>query len=324
MNMRFSVIVPAFNCEETIEATLRSVLRQTEPAFEILVMDDGSTDHTASILEKYRPRIRIFQQPNAGLGAARDALCLRAQGDIVAPIDSDDLWHPNYLEMQRKLIEAHPDAAAYFTGHLNFEGNRDYEWTDDLPRSPIITRVIESASFIKEYNRYPGPFASMSYCCVPATILRKLGGTPFRLRKSEDLYFFNRAALLGPIVYGDTPLVAYRVRLGSLSSNRLLLAESTVRTFDLLQEEQGAVGDRRLGKAFHRARANKRRFYAKALMGAGRIQEARWQMRRSCRDCIYLTSIAKSIALLLLTYMPAGLQPTWPRSGYDARVVSAS
>jgi glycosyltransferase involved in cell wall biosynthesis len=285
-------------------------------------MDDGSTDRTPSILQAYKPRAVLFRQPNAGLGAARDALCRRVQGDIVAALDSDDLWHPRYLEVQRQLIQEYPDAVAYFTGHVNFEGSRDYEWTSDPLKFTAATRVIPSAAFVREYNAAPGPFASMSYCCVPADVLRRLGDAPFRLRKSEDLYFFSRVALLGPIVHAGIPLVAYRIRPGSLSSNRLLLAESTVRTFELLEGEYGAIHDKDLAKGFYHARANKRRMYAKTLMGAGRTLEARSQVTRSLRDCANIASVAKSMALLLFTYMPTELQPAWPQGGCDSRIGS--
>jgi hypothetical protein len=87
----------------------------------------------------------------------------------------------------------------------------------------------------------------MSWCCVPEAALRRLGRAPFRLRKCEDVYFLNRAALLGPIVRAGIPLAAYRIRPGSLSSNRLLLTESALRAFEVLEQEYGAVCDRRLG-----------------------------------------------------------------------------
>lgn len=320
--MRFSVIIPAFNCEETIQSTLESVFHQTEPPFEILIMDDGSTDRTPSILEAYKPRVTVFRQPNAGVGAARDALCRRVRGDVVATLDNDDLWHPRYLEVQHNLIQEHPGAVAYFTGHVNFEGSRDYEWTSDPLTSRAFTRVIPPTIFVREYNSVPGPFASMSYCCIPADVLKKLGSHPFRLRLSEDLYFFNRVALLGPVVHLETPLVAFRIRLGSHSSNQTLLAETTVQTFELLEAEYGTLRDRRLAEGFYHARANKRRLYAKALMGAGRTLEARSQAARSLRECTNGVSLAKSMALLLFTYMPTKLQPAWPLSGSDPRIGS--
>ena len=318
--MRVSVIIPAYNCEETIRETLDSVLRQTVTPHEVLVLDDGSTDGTGCILNEYTSRLTVFRQPNGGVGSALNALCSRAQGDVVAVLGSDDIWHPMYLEIQHNLIQECPSAVAYFTGHVNFKGTREYEWNADPLAVPARTRLIPPAVFLKEYNAAPGPFASMSHCCVPTNVLRKLGDQPFQLRAAEDLYFFNRLALLGPVLYASMPLVAYRIRSGSLSSDRLFLTESEVRAFELLEEHYKDVADRGLSRVFRRAFAGKRRLYGKTLMGACRASTARRQFARSLGSCGSPDSLAKSLALLLLTYMPAGLQPEWPARGFDPRL----
>ena len=149
--------------------------------------------------------------------------------------------------------------------------------------------------------------------------LRKLGNQPFQLKRAEDLYFFNRLAPLGPILYTPSPLLAYRVRSGSLSASRLLLTESEVQAFELLREEYAATSDRELSRLFSIAFASKRRLYAKTLMGAGHVSEARNQLFRSVRQCASPVSAAKSAALLILAYLPGTLQPRWPVTGRDPR-----
>ena len=318
--MNVSVIIPAFNCEATIRITLESALRQTAPPYEILAMDDGSTDATPSILKEYKGRVVTFRQPNAGVGSALSGLCRRVRGDVVAVLGSDDVWHPRYLEIQQKLIQEHPGAVAYFTGHVNFTGGPEYEWRSDPLDAPATLRLIPPRDFLCEYNKAPGPFACMSHCCVPARALREIGQEPFKLRMAEDLYFFNRLAPLGPVLYASIPLVAYRIRAGSLSADRLLLAESEVRAFELLEEHYRRITDRKVSRVFHQAFAVKRRLYSKFLMGEHHESQARRQLACSLSASCSPASLVKSIGLLLPTCLPTQLQPTWPASRRDLRV----
>lgn len=310
--MKTSVLIPAYNCEPTIEATLQSVLNQAAPPTEILVMDDGSTDGTASLLRRYEPRITIFRQSNRGVANALNVLCKLATGEFLAILGSDDLWHPRYLELQRRLWEQHPDAVAFFTGHVNFSGYGDYLWhTDPLAVQPAV-EVIAPHAFLRRYNSAPGPFACMSHCCFPKRSLGVLGREPFQLRMAEDLYFFNLLAPLGPIVYDSTPLVAYRLRSGSLSSDRLLLTEAEVNALELLEDHYLKMHDRKLRRIFSESFAMKRRQYAKVLLGVGRTTEARAQITRSLGSSAYPISFAKSFGLLLSAYLPSRFQPAWP------------
>src|SRR4051794_25124057 len=105
--MKFSVLMPAYNAADTIDQALQSVFAQTVRPHEILVVDDGSTDATGAIIARYRQRVQYFQQANAGVAAARNALCARAGGDVIAYLDADDSWHPRYLEIQQKNFEQH-------------------------------------------------------------------------------------------------------------------------------------------------------------------------------------------------------------------------
>jgi glycosyltransferase involved in cell wall biosynthesis len=96
-----TVIVPAYNAAETIESAIRSVQAQTTPSFEVIVVDDGSTDATAAVLERIaadHPRITVISQPNAGPSAARNTAIDRAAGAYLTFLDSDDLLMPAYLE----------------------------------------------------------------------------------------------------------------------------------------------------------------------------------------------------------------------------------
>jgi len=217
--MKISVIIPAYNAALTIDAAIKSVLAQTVVPDEILVLDDGSTDNTFRHLEAHQPRATIFRQSNHGVAYARNFLCERARGEIVAFLDADDVWHPKYLETQRTMLKQCPEAVASFTGHVNFRGRGGYLWNDPLQDAMPNFEVIEPVHFLKRYNLCPGPFGSMSFCCIPKRILIRLGKEPFpvKLTSAEDFCLMNLLPLYGHIVYTGVPLVAYRETPGSLS-----------------------------------------------------------------------------------------------------------
>jgi glycosyltransferase involved in cell wall biosynthesis len=312
--MRTSVIIPAYNCAATIEATLESVLQQTLPADEILVMDDGSTDNTASILNSFRPRVTVFRQPNQGVASARNALCVRAQGDLIAFLDHDDIWHPTYLALQREVFESRPRAVASFAGHVNFGGYDTYRWPSAPQFSLDRIELLEPLAFYTRYNQTPGLFASMSYFCIPKEVLRQIGSDPFPVSVSgaDDFFVFNALPLLGPVAYIAAPAVAYRITDRAHSANLVRAVAWSIRAFELLEKRYEETAGNTLRKVFQMAFTSRRRGYAKLLMGAGDIEKARDQLRRSIRQFADPVSLAKSASLLSLSYLPTPIQPTWP------------
>lgn len=103
--MLVSIIIPAFNRESTIAASVESALAQDHPKIEVIVVDDGSTDGTIGELERFGDRIVVIRQPNAGPSAARNRGVANAKGEIVAFLDSDDLWLPGKVSRQVALME---------------------------------------------------------------------------------------------------------------------------------------------------------------------------------------------------------------------------
>lgn len=310
--MTISVLVPAYNAETTVGATIESVLRQTTPADEILVMDDGSTDQTAAVLSSFGRRITVFSQPNRGLSSARNELLARARGDLIAFLDSDDLWHPNYLSVQRKLFERFPKVAAFFIEHSNFSGFGSYDWSPTSAEGEITIEVLEPLAFLLRYRIAPGPFV-MSFCCVPRRVLNGIGPEPFKLRISEDVYFCNLLPFWGPVALASgEDLAAYRVREGSLASNRLNCLNGEVRAYELLEDFYKHKADASLVRAFERTFASRRRELARILLGVGRAPEARVQLFKSLRHSSDPDSVAKSLALISLSCFPRALQPQWP------------
>jgi glycosyltransferase involved in cell wall biosynthesis len=310
--MTTSVLIPAYNAEKTIGMTLKSVLSQTKPADEIIVLNDGSTDGTLALLNTYKPRVTVVTQDNRGVASARNALYRQAKGDLLAFLDHDDIWHPKYLETQLDMFHTYPDAVGFFTGHLDFRGYTGFEWDMEPAKQKAV--ILEPITFLTRYNRFTGQFASMSYCCIPRSVLHRLGDEPFHpaLSGVDDSYLCTQLPLLGPVVYTGAVLVAYRQTAEAQSVDRLKTFGLWVEVFELLKERYGAVAGSGLGSAFTVASALKRRCYGKVLMGAGKTGDARAQFRSAATESRNVLSIAKSVGLLLLTYAPARVQPAWP------------
>ncbi len=314
--MKISVVIPTYNSAAVIRLTLESVLRQTVPPQEILVLDDGSSDDTVAILKSYAPRVTVIEQANRGVAAARNELSRRATGDLVAFLDHDDLWHPRYLEVQSGQFAKHPKAAAFFTRHDNFNGYGDYQWNEEGWDRGIETEIIDPVRFVERYNSSTGTFYSMSFCCLPKVVLTRMGAAPFCEAVSgvDDCYLCNLLPLEGAVVFTPSRLVAYRVTGSAQSVNQLKNFQQVVKVFQLLEDRFRNASDAKLLRGFLLAFAGKRRRYGKTLMGAGNVPEARSQFRQAIGLAVQPASLVKSGALLVLSYMPAPLQPRWPSS----------
>lgn len=122
--MKFSVVIPLYNKEHYIEKTLQSVLKQTYQNFEILVVDDGSSDNSLAAARKIvSEKIRIIEQPNQGVSVARNTGILNAKGAYIAFLDADDEWRENYLETIHELTEGYPQSDIFVTAYAVDMGN---------------------------------------------------------------------------------------------------------------------------------------------------------------------------------------------------------
>src|ERR1700758_715870 len=123
MDPRVSVVIPVYNNETYIAAALKSVLSQTRPADEIIVVDDGSTDGTAKVLQSFCNDIRYLYQQNRGEPSARNRGIREAKYEYIAFLDGDDLWRPNKLELQMKYLQQHPSCALVYADMSTFDEN---------------------------------------------------------------------------------------------------------------------------------------------------------------------------------------------------------
>lgn len=124
-DLRVSCIVPTYNGAAFLAEALDSICAQTRAPFEILVADDGSTDDTLAVAARYGDRVRVVAQPNAGPAAARNFGVRETQGELLAFLDQDDLWHPEKLARQLGRFEARPDLELSVAHVQRF-------WTSDL------------------------------------------------------------------------------------------------------------------------------------------------------------------------------------------------
>jgi GT2 family glycosyltransferase len=136
-----SVIIPVYNCERFVAEALRSVLAQDYPNLEVIVVDDGSTDATVSIVESLGPRIRLLRQRNLGPAAARNRAVQASAGEYLAFLDGDDAWLPGKVSAQVEFAQAHPEYPIVFTenGYWRPDSSGNYraatEYAGDQPGS---------------------------------------------------------------------------------------------------------------------------------------------------------------------------------------------
>lgn len=235
--MKISVVIPTYNSSKTIKMTLSSVLLQTVQPDEIIVIDDGSTDDTVLILENYKPTITIFQQTNRGVASARNVLCQKAKGDLIAFLDHDDIWHPKYLEIQKMQYHQYSNAVAFFTGHINFYRYAEYHWTGNKVFKDPSAVLMEPLSFLKKYHKETGLFGSASFLCIPRQVLSRIGDRPFceKVSGADDFYLCNLFPLLGPVVYTPVPLVAYRITESRQSKDKLKALRLSVEALEIIE-----------------------------------------------------------------------------------------
>jgi len=147
-----SVIIPMFDAERHVAETVRSVGAQTHRALEIIVVDDGSTDRSAEVVERVDDdRCRVIQQPNAGPAAARNTGVAAARGDMLAFVDADDLWTPRKLELQVAALQADGELASVFGHFSTFSSDRDGEAVEDEAPCPgwsLGTMLVRREAFL--------------------------------------------------------------------------------------------------------------------------------------------------------------------------------
>jgi glycosyltransferase involved in cell wall biosynthesis len=221
-----SVVVPSYNASRYICETLESVLAQTYRNFEVIVIDDGSKDHTPDIVADYArrdSRIRLVKQPNSGVGVARNRGIAEAFGEFIAPLDADDVWYPQKLEKQVASLERGGEEWGFaycWSKSINERG----EAFLPLAHWPIRGRVFYALT-------YKNIIGNASVPLFRASAVREVGGYRTRAEQSgvqgcEDWDFALRVAAKYLVDEVPDYLVGYRQISSTMSSDVLAMAKS--------------------------------------------------------------------------------------------------
>lgn len=206
-----SIIIPAYNAEKTIVATLNSVQNQTFSDWEAIVIDDGSTDRTIQIVNELNdPRIQVFSYPNAGVAETRNRGLMKARGDYIAFLDADDLWTPDKLELQLRALQDHPEAGvAYSWNYYQYENPAD-SYAD---KSQRFEGNVYADLLIKNFLQ------NGSNPLVRKEAIASVGLFDPTIKSCEDWDYYLRLARNWPFVLVPKVQVIYRQSLNSVSSN---------------------------------------------------------------------------------------------------------
>ena len=195
--MNVTVIIPAYNRRDLLGRSLDSVLSQTCPADEIIVVDDGSTDDTNNLIAERYPQINYLYQDNQGISSARNAGINRAKGEWLAFLDSDDEWLPNKLEVQMAALRDHPE---HLIAHTNEHWLRNGRPKKQQPKH----RKYGGRIF-----RYCLPLCviSPSSVVIHRSVFDRIGQFDAAMTVCEDYDMWLRISCRYPILYIDEPLI---------------------------------------------------------------------------------------------------------------------
>ncbi len=201
----FSIIMPLYNKAQSVEKSIQSVLAQTECAFELIIINDGSTDKSQEIAESITDaRIRVIHQDNAGVSAARNRGIQEAKYEHIAFIDADDLWTPVFLTSIQSLINQYPNAGAYATAYQFQTGSENRPARiHGLKSNPML---IDDYFAVASKGDLP---VSASGICIPRSVIAQVGNFPEDQQQGEDQDLWARIALAFAIAVHPHPCVYY-------------------------------------------------------------------------------------------------------------------
>ena len=203
--MKFSVIIPLYNKAPYLIKALETVCAQTYRDYEIIVINDGSTDNSAVVAEEYLKsthgiNYKIIHQPNAGVSVARNKGVEASIGEYIAFLDADDWWMPIYLEHMEQLITEFPGAGLYASNYVYYK--------------PSKTRVM--LNIPRGYINYPNSYYESGAMPIwtgatimPRKVFDEMGGFPTGINLGEDFLLWAKTALHCPVVFNNEPLAYY-------------------------------------------------------------------------------------------------------------------
>jgi glycosyltransferase involved in cell wall biosynthesis len=213
--LRATVLIDTYNHENFIERAIRSVVDQDVPIddVEILVVDDGSTDHTPEIVQRFAPQVRLIRKKNGGQATAFNVGFSQARAEIIATLDGDDWWAKEKLRRVLETFEANPDVG--IVGHGFHE-----EYSDGRPLGLILPgkqyRIHLTSEEDAELFRHLAAFFGTSRMAVRKRVIDQILPIPEELNIEADEFIFTLAPALGPAMILNEPLCNYVIHAGNL------------------------------------------------------------------------------------------------------------
>lgn len=273
-----SVIVPCYNVTAFIAEALDSVRAQTFRDFETIVVNDGcpDTENLERVLAPYRSEIVYIKQENRGLAGARNAGIMRARAPLIALLDADDTWEPNYLEVQVGYLEKHPEVDVVYPNAVYFGASG---WA-----GRIFQNVYPSRGDVTAASLLTGQCSPFGCVTARRQAVQDVGMFDRELRSGEDWDLWLRLAKAGhKIAYHHQVLYRYRLRLGNLSGDRLSMPKSAIAILEKFLRRADLTSDeRRLAElALRDNEAQLSLALGKIALYAGNRQDALFHLGRA-------------------------------------------
>lgn len=272
-----SVIMPAYNAAATIEESIESVLAQSYPHIELIIVDDGSTDRTAELIKGYAPRVTYVYQANSGLGSApRNTGLRRCHGEFVAFLDSDDLWTPRHIARQVDLLARHPDVGLVFSDYRNFDASGLCAATHFSSCSRLAALLVDRREIVLDDQLLilaEANFGIASNFTLRSHLLSVVPGFDEQLRGCEDFDFYYRVARHTGVAAINQVGLLRRIHSQNISRDGVRMARAALVACGKLLESETHPGARRelrrlMREDWHglgRADANERRCFSAAM-----------------------------------------------------------
>ena len=203
---RFSIIVPLYNKAPYVRRALESITSQTFKDWECIIVDDGSTDESLSIVQEVKSKepgaesIHIMHQKNAGVATARNNGVAACHGEFVCFLDADDWWEPTFLEEMDHLITEYPDAGIYASNYIYYKPGKTHVALS-LPRGYM--------DYPKAYYEGDAMPVWTGATCMPRKVFDEMGGFPMGIKLGEDFLLWAKTALHYPVAFSEKPLAYY-------------------------------------------------------------------------------------------------------------------
>jgi glycosyltransferase involved in cell wall biosynthesis len=266
-----SVVIAAYNRAEFLPATVDSILSQRFRDFEVIVVDDGSTDETKAVLAPYAERVRYLYQNNRGPSAARNLGVRNARADWIAFQDSDDLSLPGHLETLHEYVKNHPQCAMVFANG-GYVGGAEHDRTTIIPRAKS-RRLMERGVTLADL--FEKSIFRLQAALVSRRCYHQIGGHDESLRISMDLDLAFRMFSRYPIAYIDQVVFSYRRHSANISANEELRLLENIRVIEKLLNDNDQAA----------AVLGRRRVRSRLAYRYYRLARGRWRRGDKARAC---------------------------------------